>query len=363
MKILYITPKINNEGGVARVLSIKTNYLIEKFGYEVGIITQNEGNRDFFYDFNSKLALYDIELRGTFLSFLFQYISQVSKVINRYKPDFIVITDNGLKGFLFPVLIKTNIPIVFEVHGSKFNQENPIGNSVFSKINSKLNYNLRSYGITKFKKVIVQSQQSASEWNIENIAIIPNPLSFQTNSLAELTNKKMIFVGRHSYEKGIDRLLEIWECVSKKFPEWKLDIYGSSNLEFDFYKSESISNITFYEPILNIQEKYQESSIFLMTSRFEGYPMALLEAMNCGLPAVCFDCPIGPRAIVINEENGHLVEDGNNEAFIAILTKLIENKELRLRIGKNAHQSSVENHNLVSIMNQWNALFLSFKVN
>lgn len=363
MKILYITPKINNEGGVARVLSIKTNYLIEKFGYEVGIITQNEGNRDLFYDFNPKLALYDIELRGTFLSFLFQYISQVSKVINRYKPDFIVITDNGLKGFLFPVLIKTNIPIVFEVHGSIFNHESPIGNSVFSKINSKLNYILRSYGITKFKKVIVQSQQSASEWNVHSMAIIPNPLSFETNSSAKLNNKKMIFVGRHSYEKGIDRLLEIWECVSQKFSDWKLDIYGSSNLEFDFYKSESISNISFYEPILNIQEKYLESSVFLMTSRFEGYPMALLEAMSCGLPAVCFDCPIGPRAIITHGKNGYLVEDGNTEAFFISLIQLIENNDIRLKIGQNAQQSIIERHNLDTIMNQWNDLFLSYKVN
>jgi len=360
MKILYITPKINNEGGVARVLSIKTNYLIEKLGYEVGIITQNQGNQNLFYDFNPKLSLFDIKLKGFFL---FQYITQVNKIINEFKPDIIIITDNGLKGFLFPSLIKTNIPIVFEVHGSKFNEENPIGTDVFSAIASKIKYNFRNYYISKFAKIIVQSQQSASEWNSENIAIIPNPLSFQTNSLAELSNNKMIFVGRHSYEKGIDRLLEIWKKVVQKFPDWKLEIYGKSNEEFDLFKSVSIPNISFHEPILNIQEKYLESSIFLITSRFEGYPMALLEAMNCGLPAVCFDCPIGPRAIITNKENGFLVEDGNNEAFITTLTQLIENKELRLRIGKNAHQSSVEKHNLDTIMNQWNDLFLSLKVN
>ena len=81
MKILYITPKINTSGGVARVLSLKTNFFIEKYNYSVGIITQNKGNSPFFFDFNSELNLFDIKLSSNFLFSFFQYKKQVQAIL------------------------------------------------------------------------------------------------------------------------------------------------------------------------------------------------------------------------------------------------------------------------------------------
>ena len=115
MKILYVVPNINNEGGVARVLAIKSNYLIEKWDYQIDIITQNNGNSPLFYEYNKKIGLYDISLNGNSFQFLKAYRKSLSEHLKITKPDVIVVCDNGFKAFLVPFIIKTEIPIVLEI--------------------------------------------------------------------------------------------------------------------------------------------------------------------------------------------------------------------------------------------------------
>ena len=117
------------------------------------------------------------------------------------------------------------------------------------------------------------------------------------------------------------------------------------------------NNVVFLRPVSNIVSKYQSSSIYVMTSRFEAFPMVLLEAMMCGLPVIAYDCPTGPRAIVKNNEDGFLIENGNEKEFVSKLQELIENQDLRIKIGAKAHQSVVK-YDLKMIMNQWNTFFV-----
>jgi glycosyltransferase involved in cell wall biosynthesis len=204
------------------------------------------------------------------------------------------------------------------------------------------------------------SNQSALEWNYKNPIIISNPISFSSNEFSNLSSKKAIAVARHSYEKGFDRMLKIWQKVIVKYPEWSLEIYGKSNKNQDLHKMANSlnigNNVTFFEPVKNISEKYLDSSIYLMTSRSEGFPMVLLEAMTMGLPCVGYDCPCGPRAIIRNNENGFLVENGNIDSFVQKIESLIENEDLRIEMGKNA-QESTKKYNIDSIMQQWKSLF------
>ena len=101
MKILYLTPTINDEGGVARVLSIKTNYLIDKFHYEVAIITQNQDDTPLFFEFNAEIKLYNIPRSKGKLQNYISYRKQVQKHLLVLHPDYIVVCDFGYKGFLF----------------------------------------------------------------------------------------------------------------------------------------------------------------------------------------------------------------------------------------------------------------------
>ena len=109
MRLLYIVPNINNEGGVARILSIKANYLVEKLGYEVHILTQNEGFSPLFYSFSPNVIFHDILLTGNFFKFLNSFSKGLKNKIKAIQPDIIVVCDNGLKAYSIPFILKNKM--------------------------------------------------------------------------------------------------------------------------------------------------------------------------------------------------------------------------------------------------------------
>ncbi|MDX6181900.1 glycosyltransferase family 4 protein [Flavobacterium sp. Fl-77] len=363
MKLLYITQRANEEGGVQRVLSIKTNYLIEKFGYEIAIVTQNQGNENLFFEFNDKINFHDITLNNVKVFNLFRYKKELKKYIKEFQPDCIIVCDFALKSFSIPLLLHTNVPMIFEAHGSRFNEYKE---SRFLGLRNTLKYKYRNYCASKFLFFVALSEESLKEWTLFNGILISNPLWLETTTWANLKETKIIAVARHSYEKGIDRLLQIWQVVVQKHPDWLLEIYGKIDKDLELQnivkKFDIESNIRFLNPVKNIEEKYKEASLLVMTSRNEALPMVLLEAMACGLPCIAYDCPVGPKAIIRDNENGFLIEDGNKDSFVEKLNLLIEDENLRIEMGKKAIES-VEKYDLESIMNQWKNLFESIVKN
>jgi glycosyltransferase involved in cell wall biosynthesis len=359
MKILYVVPQINSGDGISRVIAIKANYLIENYGYEIAILTQNNGHEDLFFDFNKNIVFYDMQLNGITFHFFNFFRSQLKNSINEIKPDRIVICDNGLKAFLIPFIIKPKIPLLLEIHSSLYIEENDSKKTFIIYIKSKLTHYYKRIGAARYDKVITFTQENLKEWKLKNSILIPNPLWFSTDIKSDLSQKNVIAVGRHVYEKGFDRLLEIWKKVIVKYPDWNLTIYGKSNPDFDLValakKLNIENNITFHDPVKNIEEKYLEASIYLMTSRFEGFGMVLIEAMASGLPCIAYDCPCGPRTIIENNSNGFLIEDGNENQFIQKLENLIENENLRIEMGNKA-KISVSKYQIEAIMDQWNSV-------
>ena len=116
------------------------------------------------------------------------------------------------------------------------------------------------------------------------------------------------------------------------------------------------STIKLNGPVNQIREKYQESSIFVLSSRFEGLPLVLMEAMSCGLPPVSFTCPCGPRDIIHDGEDGILCENGDTESFAAGICRLIEDEQLRKEMGRKAAQR-IQRFTIDRIMQQWDQLF------
>lgn len=362
MKILYIVNDVNNAGGVARILSIKTNYLIEKFEFSIDILTQNNGFVSPFYAFNEKINFHDIILKGNIFRFFNAYRKNLNQKIKIINPDIILVCDNGLKAFTIPFILNTNIPIILEVHGSRFVEDFNKKNNFKNRFFSKFKYKFKKYCASKFHKIVVLSQESLKEWNSENAIIIPNPNFFETNEISKLNFKKAIIIARHSYEKGLDRMLPIWKKIVHNHQDWQLDIYGESagNLEIKNYilQNNIEKNVTLFEPVINIQDKYLEASMYLMTSRQEGFPLVLIEAMAHGLPCIAYDCPVGPKAIINNNENGFLIENGNEVEFAKAIEILIENQNLRLKMGENANKS-IQKFNIDAILETWNQLFLN----
>lgn len=363
-KLLYITNQICGPGGLERVLSIKASRLAEDFGYDVHILTLDQNTSDLFYEFSAKIKYHNIETGNHPTKKGLHYLRGVNKVINRIKPDIISVCDDGLKGLLLPALLGKSCPMIYERHVSKkieIKTENP---SWFKRFITSLKFSLMDFGGKRYDAFVVLTEGNKKEWALKNIHVIPNPLSFYPgdNELSTLENKRVISVGKHSYQKGFDRLLKAWQIIQKKNPDWTLEIYGtideSEGLEELAIKLEISNAVRFFKPVTNIAEKYKEASIYTMSSRFEGFGMVLTEAMAYGVPCISFDCPFGPGDIINNEVDGYLVANNDIESFAMKLMNLINDLPLRKALGDQA-RLSVSRYKPETIVTQWDSLFKS----
>ncbi|UMB55464.1 glycosyltransferase family 4 protein [Lutibacter sp. A64] len=362
IKLLYITNAINGSGGLERVLAVKASYLADTLGYKVHILTLNNGDKSPFYKFSTKIKFIDIKVGGNALNYFLQYKKGIKNALKALKPDVISVCDDGLKGMLFPIFFGKKIPVIYERHVSKQIENRADSISFVQRLKTRLKFGLMNFGASQFHKFVVLTNGNLKEWNLNNLVVIPNPLPFTNEAQSLLTNKKVLVVGKQSYQKGYDRLLDIWSLVSKKFPDWSIDVYGKldSNLKLE-EKAEvlEISNtIHFYPPVKDIQAKYKEASIYVMSSRFEGFGMVLIEAMSFGVPCVAFDCPHGPADIITHTEDGFLIENDNINGFANVLINLIENETLRKRMGFQAKEN-VKRYTPDNIIPLWDTLFKS----
>ncbi|MCD7900834.1 MAG: glycosyltransferase [Bacteroides sp.] len=160
--------------------------------------------------------------------------------------------------------------------------------------------------------------------------------------------------------KGFDILIKAWVKVHSYCPDWKLKIYGKSvekEILVKLIQDLNLSKVVaLYDPVTNIQEKYLASSLYVLSSRYEGFGMVLLEAMSCGIPCISFDCPYGPRDIIRDGIDGILVEKENIELLADAIIKLMIDNDLRKSMGQEA-LNNVEKFKIDQIAKQWNELF------
>lgn len=359
IKLLYITNGISGTGGLERVLSIKTSHFADKLNYEVHILTLNEKNNSQFFPFSSKIKIHDISLKLNFLSYIYSYTTKIIKLVNEIKPDIILVCDDGLKGFFLPIILNKPCPMIYERHVSKMIEITNNSKWVHQTL-TKIKWKLMNLLAANFDQFVVLTEGNKKEWPIKNLTVIPNPLSFYTEKSAALTSKKVIAVGKQSYQKGYDLLLKAWQHAVALHPDWILEIYGTfdSTQQLDLLCSQLgiSSNVFFFHPIKDIEKKFLESSIFVLSSRFEGFGMVLIEAMSCGLPCVSFDCPYGPSDIISNDVDGYLVEGGNYLELSKSILTLIESDELRRKMGAKA-RNKIVNYFPENICKQWDVLF------
>ena len=360
MKLLYITNGINGAGGLERVLSIKASYLADFYGYQVTILSLNNAHLNPFYTFSDKIKMKSIRVGGNPLQYTISYIKEIQKVVSGLNPDVIAVCDDGLKAFFTPLVLGKKTPIIYERHVSKLIEQQD-SDGFIKRITTKVKWVLMDALGNQFKKFVVLTDGNLLEWqHLKNLQVISNPLSFYPKESSALDSKKVIAVGKQGYQKGYDLLLPAWKIVNQKFPEWKLEIYGSfdpaSNLEKLAKDLKIDTSVSFNIPVKEIQQKYLEASIYVMSSRYEGFGMVLTEAMACGVPCVSFNCNYGPSDIVKNGIDGYLVAPQNSEELASKLLLLIENEQLRKEMGVNAKEN-VKRFLPEIIVKQWDELF------
>lgn len=360
MKLLYITNGINGAGGLERVLSIKCSYLADVLKYEVTILSLNQSDNNPFYPFSNTIKKVQIPVFGNPIKYASLYRSGIQETVKSEKPDVILVCDDGLKAFFVPKIIGSKIPIIYERHVSKEIEMNP-SFSIWKKWSIQLKWRLMESLAASFSKFIVLTNGNLNEWkSLSNLLVIPNPLSFYPQQSSTLQNKKVIAVGKQGFQKGYDRLLAAWQIVSKSNPDWQLEIYGAIHPEFELAAlAEKLSistTVSFFEPEKDIQSKYLEASVYVMSSRFEGFGMVLIEAMACGVPCVSFDCNYGPADIITHNQDGLLVANDDIEGLAAALQQLITNDMLRTKMGIKA-KINVKRFLPETVVQQWDTLF------
>ena len=361
MKLLYITNGINGAGGLERVLSVKASYLAEHYIYDVTILTLNESHPNSFYTFSNKVNLRSISVAGNPIAYFGKYAKGIRQTVEQVQPDVILVCDDGLKGFFIPkILRKAKIPIIYERHVSKEIEMN-VSYSVLKKTMIKAKWKLMDYLATDFSKFVVLTNGNLKEWHsLRNTTVIPNPLSFYPAESSTLNQKKVIAVGKQGYQKGYDMLLKAWAEVHNEVSDWNLEIYGKqepSEKLNELAENLQIQNtVTFFDPVKTIQEKYLKASIYVMSSRFEGFGMVLIEAMACGVPCVSFDCNYGPSDIIANNEDGVVIANGDINQLASALKKLMTQPKLREKLGMKAKEN-VKRFLPENIVAQWDTLF------
>lgn len=360
MRLLYITNGINGAGGLERVLAIKTSYLADKLGYEVHILSLNEPQIQPFYEFSSNVQFHSCNVEGNIFQYFFAYRQGIYNVVKKIHPDVISVCDDGLKGFFIPLLLDKRIPKVYERHVSKVIEMND-SFSLIKRVSIQIKWRIMSYLAKYFDAFVVLTKGNLNEWDtLKNSVVIPNPLSFYPDNSSNLKSKKVIAVGKQGYQKGYDLLLKAWEKVVKNNSDWELEIYGKFEPKENLVELADelgiAKNVRFFSPTQQIEEKYLEVSIFVLSSRFEGFGMVLIEAMACGLPCVSFDCPHGPSDIINHMEDGLLVLNGDTEQLANALIDLIAYDEKRKFIGATAKEN-VKRYLPQHIMPIWDKLF------
>lgn len=375
-KIIYVVDQLKLAGGISRIVAMKANWWAQK-GYDVQILTTEGTDLDSFYQLHPSVKVIPLNinfllvysLRKSIVGFLripFLRISQIllfrkrlKQIVLKYQPDVIFTTINSSA----VTSLKDGSQKVFELHFSRqakkeFKNTLPL---VFRCIYSIYEYfTLLHY--KKYDKVVLLTERDKNEnWSfLKNSMVIPNfiPLSVAKNHLKQ-NSRRIIVVGRLCHIKGFDYLFQVWHEVSKIHPDWRLDIYGHQydNQYKDICKKMGLRQIFIHNPTINIQDEYLSSEFCVMTSRSEGFPLVLCEAMSCGLPCIAFDCYCGPSEIITDGEDGLLVKKvGDISGMVSAICWMIEHPEEREKMSKNAIKN-IQRFNIDLIMERWQKMF------
>lgn len=373
-KIVYVVGGLLYPNGMCMVLSQKINYLAEHTNHELHMILTEKAGVPWYYKINPRVKWVNFDINFDELDTMplpkkiFKYLikqrrykKHFTSYLMKVRPDITVSTVRREINFLPD--IKDGSKKVGEIHFSRYNYRQLSKPYLPTFVNKWISSQwMRSLikQLNKLDQFVVLSEEDCTYWpEVKHKCVIHNSLSFFPTTTSSCRNKTVIAAGRYTAQKGFDMLIEAWALVHGKHPDWQLNIYG--NGDFTLYQQQADSlglngSLVCHDAVKNIYDKYLESSIFVLSSRYEGFGMVLAEAMSAGLPAVSFSCPCGPRDIITNGEDGILVERNNIEQLANGICFLIEHEDVRCRFGTNARKN-MHRFEQEKIMQKWICLF------
>lgn len=359
MKICFFVGDISKKAGTERVVTIVANEMATR-GFKVYIMSLVNSPESGF-ELGEGIEIIPLKHgSGNNKKNFIPLVMEIRRIVKNYGFDVLVEADVILRIFTLPACMGLGLPVVSWEH---FN------------FGSNLGLKLRDYAralAARHSRYIVTLTETDRKAYLSNlkckaeVIAIENPMVFYPDEYASCSEKTVLSVGRLNYQKGFDRLLEAWKIVSEKHPDWILKIAGTGEQEAqlkDLSKELGVEGtVRFLGQISDVAKEYLNSSIYVMSSRFEGFPMVLLEAMPFGLPVVSFDCPTGPKDIIKDGEDGILVANGDIKGLAEGICRLMEDVELRKSMSIKA-RNNIRRFDKENIMEKWMRLFESMDKN
>jgi len=361
-----------------RILTAKINYLAQHTDHHLFLLTYEQSGAPLAFELDKSVQYIPIDniipLRKDYslLKWLIKYLNarkqfrkNIMQEIEQTNPDIIICNVYSFSVIDIIIRIATSLDIktVIESHTKL--------SSTF--MSYKFHYNKTLYYLTKkwdqtilhrlksTSCVVALTKQDAIDWKpyVKNIIVIPNFITIEPQLVKDYSVKRVITAGRYSYEKGYDMLLQAWAIVIKDYPDWQLHIFGDEDRSPYIKISEllKIRDSVFLHPsTTDIAKEFSKSSIYVLSSRYEGFGLVLAEAMSCGLPCISFDCPYGPREIINDGEDGLLARYKDIKDLANKISKLMSDSCLRYNLGKQALKN-IMRYEPQTIMNRWINLF------
>ena len=379
MKIVYFLKAFADKAGTERIFSDKMNYLARNCGYDITFITYEQSNHPMAFPLDKSISVIDLNVRFLTIYKLTPIIrcfaklrklillkSKLNKALKQINPDYIIITTYDFDKFCCILSLPYRFVIESHICMSSVIQESR-QKHVISKCIAKWFDKINFRNLNKAYCLVSLTNKDKKDWEKNTnipIFIIPNFVTYFPENIIPYSERqnRIICVGRLTMQKGFDYLIDAWSLISNNYPEWKIDIFGHGELEEDLNKMIMYNNlessIIIHKPTERIYEEYEHSTIFILSSRYEGFAIVLLEAMSCGVPCISFDCPNGPSDIISQGENGILVPYADINKLAESIEWMIKHNQDRQKMSENA-RNTAHSYTQDLIMPQWISLFNS----
>ena len=324
MNILFVINSLKDKSGSERVAIELANKVSSLPNFKVTIINRESTKAETAYPVVDGVNI--MALRGGNFSFY----NQLKEHLNCNSYDNVIVHNMGKLALLCCFL--SNIKKLITLEHVSF-----VSRPALVRFLSRIFYKNVSQVLT-----LTNSDKDAFENFHRNVLVIPNFSPFKIEFAEKLLHNEIVTIGRLTDQKNYIHLLKAWEKISSMIPDWKLSIYGDGehkNTLLKYIDENQLKNVTLKGVTADVIKVYKESDFFIMSSKYEGLPMVLIEAQTFGLPIISYNCPFGPADIVRDQYNGFLVENQNIQMLADKILQLATSPELLQEFSKN----SIEN--------------------
>ena len=374
MKILYCIPHLYNAGGMERVLTQKVNWLAAHTDHHIIILTTErtpEGMNDTCFPLNEKVQVVALSLDFNedyhkplwskwvgHMRRMRAYEKALKDYIAAHAIDLCISLGGKEIAFLKDLPCRT----IAEMHFAKdqrrqlleANHQHPVW-SLIGRIRTRQ----LVHAVKPLERLVVLTERDKEAWikaGCTNVICIPNICSLDGQKVPMKPKELcLLAVGRLHEQKGFDLLLQAWAPIEKNHPEWTLRIVGEGPKRDALghqIERLGLHHVVLAGKVRDVAEEYAKASLFVLSSRYEGLPLALIEAMWCGVPCVAFDCPHGP-AELLAEDRGWLVSNGDICALSAQMEYAITHPGEAAQRARKAQAFAQTTYSEQCIMPKW----------